>query len=307
MVNIDNSLETFIMADYCVARFMHKLRRLAIREYRLNNYGECSKRCISWFKLYSVMLPSYIKYDDIFTSRNLNISSLNNPDFRFNFIINQLRDSKYKEALYWYTECRKYLVGPVAYCLIQKINTIFPIHERYDAFMTYSDIVVADKGLHDTYSHYQYMQETLTVLKKATKYNRLLDAKDMLSVLNSISIKPRVVAKPEIIKKNKQNDCLKMPVNNTNQTHVIPMKNIACHQLDVSRLTYDNATVGMVISYATKKGTEYGKITKVCKDYVETLRLKKDASDNYTEHKVKVCKVSQNKPVYTRVISILKV
>ena len=90
MVNINNSLETFIMADYLLARFMHKLRRLAIREYRLNNYGECSRRCISWFKLYSVILPSYVKYADIFTTDALNIESENNPDFRFNFIVNQL-------------------------------------------------------------------------------------------------------------------------------------------------------------------------------------------------------------------------
>jgi hypothetical protein len=305
MINIDNTLETFIMADYSIARLMHKLRRLAIREYNLNNYGECSKRCINWFKLYSIMLPSYIQYDDIFTTKALNTESLNNPDYRFNFIINQLRDSKYKEALYWYTDCRKFLVGPKAYCLIEKINTILPKHERYEAFMTFSDIVVADKGLHNTYAHYQYMSETQSILKKAKKYNSMISCKDSLDVLNSISINPRVVAKPNTPKKNTQNDCENITVNNTHQTHVLPFSNVVTQKSDVIRLTYDNAKVGMIISYVTKKGKEYAKITKVCKEYPETLRLKKDKSGNYIPHNVCMCKASKNKPEYTRVISII--
>ena len=306
MINIDNTLETFIKADYSVARLMHKLRRLAIREFKLNNHGECSKRCISWFKLYSVILPSYIQYDDIFTTKALNTESLNNPDFRFNFIINQLRDSIYKEALYWYSDCRKFLVGPTAYCLIEKINTILPKHERYEAFMTFSDIVVADKGLHNTYAHYQYMTETLAVLNQAKKYNSMISCDDMVNVLKSISIKPRVVAKPVSALTDIQNNCVNITVNNTDQTHIIPMVNNENLKSDVIRLTYDNAKVGMIISYVTKKGREYAKITNVCKEYPETLRLKKDKSGNFTPHNVSMCKASKNKPEYTRLITILR-
>ena len=50
---------------------------------------------------------------------------------------------------------------------------------------------------------------------------------------------------------------------------------------------------------------EYAKITKVCKEYPETLRLKKDKSGNFTPHNVCMCKASKNKPEYTRVISII--
>ena len=309
MVNINNSLETFIMADYLLARFMHKLRRLAIREYRLNNYGECSRRCISWFKLYSVILPSYVKYADIFTTDALNIESENNPDFRFNFIVNQLRDSKYKEALYWYTECRKYLVGPIAYCLIEKINKILPQNERYEAFMTYSEIVVADKGLHNSAAHYEYMQETLQILNKVKKYYKLIGADKIISVLNSISIKPREFLKLSFQETPKKDDTMKIsnaPVNNINQLHTIPLDDSENKKVDTqNRLTYENAKVGMIISYATKKGTEYAKITKVCKDYVETHRLTRNLVGGFSPHKVAVCKVSQNKPAYTRVIKIL--
>ena len=130
MLNIDNTLDTFINADYETAKLMQRLRKLAKREYKLQNYGECSRRCIQWMKLYVVMLPSYVKYADIFTTVKLNTKPLNNPEYRFNYIVNQLRDSKYKDALYWYTECPKYLVGPNAYCLMEKINGIFPKHER---------------------------------------------------------------------------------------------------------------------------------------------------------------------------------
>ena len=305
MLNIDNSLETFIVADYHVARLMHKLRRLAIREYKLDNYGECSKRCIQWFKLYSVILPSYVKYDDIFTTHNLDLDTLNNSDYRFNFIINQLRDLKYKDALYWYTECRKFLVGPVAYCIIEKINTILPKDERYEAFMTYSDIVVADKCLRNTRAHSEYMLDIKTILNKAKKYNRMIAYENMLSVLNSISIKPREFSKKSSLEKIEQIDCDKVPVNNTNQTLTLSVNNRTSTKSDNKRLTSENAKVGMIITYATKKGTEYAKITKVCAEYVETLRLKKDTDGSYTAHKVSVCKASQNKPEYTRVITIL--
>jgi hypothetical protein len=308
MLNIDNTLETFIMADFSLARLMHKLRRLAIREYRLNNYGECSKRCMNWFKIYSVILPSYVKYTDIFTTQPLNIESANNSDFRFNFIINQLRDTKYKEALYWYTECRKYLVGPAAYCLIEKINTILPKNERYEAFMTYSEIVVADKGLHNSAAHYKYMQETLQILKNVKKYYKLIGADNIMSVLNSISIKPRKVFKLsslENVKKNDTNKNINVTVNNVKQLYTLPEDNCENKKVDTLRLTYENARVGMIISYATKKGTEYARITKVCKDYVETDRLKLDTNSSYSPHKVAICKVSQNKPAYTRVIRIL--
>ena len=309
MFNIDNTLETFIMADYSVARLMHKLRRLAIREYKLNNFGECSKRCISWFKLYSIILPNYIKYPDIFTTHELNTEILNNTDFRFNFVINQLRDSKYKEVLYWYTDCRKFLVGPVAYCLLEKINTIMPKHEKYEIFMNYSDIVVADKGLHNTQAHWVYMIETLTALKKAKKYNRMVNSENMVSALESISIKPREVDTYFVttkINKIKQIDCVNLPVNNTNQTLTLPVNDCVPKKSGSVRLTYENAKVGMIISYATKKGTEYAKVTKVSQEYVETLRLKKDSEGRYTEHKVSVCRASQNKPAFTRVINILE-
>ena len=318
MINIDNTLETFVKADYSVARLMHKLRRLALREYKLGNYGESSKRCISWLKLYSVMLPTYIQYADIFTTNDIIVSG-EKTDYRFNFTINQLRTSKYDDTLYWYTECRKYLVGPNAYCLIEKINKILPDGEKYEAFMTYPDIVASDGGLHNTHARYVYMCETLSILKEAKKLNTTICSDKILPILNSIIIKPVEVEKKQqievekkqvVVEKNKQDKWIKVyPCDNEDTpkpTQMMqPSPKVANPQQLSERLTYDNANVGMIITYATKKGTEYAKITKVCAEYVETLRLKKDTNGSYTEHKVLVCKASQNKPEYTRVITIL--
>jgi hypothetical protein len=133
----------------------------------------------------------------------------------------------------------------------------------------------------------------------------MIASENMLSVLNSILIIPRECAKKSSPKKMEQIDCDKAPINNTNQTLTLPVNDSVPKKSGSVRLTFENAKVGMIISYATKKGTEYAKVTKVCPEYVETLRLKKDSEDHYTEHKVSVCKASQNKPAYTRVITIL--
>jgi hypothetical protein len=317
MINIDNTLETFVKADYSVARLMHKLRRLALREYKLGNYGESSKRCISWFKLYSVILPTYIQYPDIFTTNEIIVSG-ERTDYRFNFTINQLRTSKYDDTLYWYTECRKYLVGPNAYCLIEKINKILPDHEKYEAFMTYSDIVVSDGGLNNTHARYVYMCDTLSILKEAKKFNRMICSDKVLPILNSIIIKPvEVIKKQQVevektdaVEKNKQEKWIKVYPCDIEDTPkptqtMQPSPKVTMAEKISERLTYDNAHVGMIITYSTKKGIEYAKITKVCKEFVETNRLKKDSDGKYIEHKVPMCKVSQNKPAYTRVITIL--
>jgi len=298
-------LETFVKADYSVARLMHKLRRLAVREYRIGNYGECSKRCISWFKLYSVMLTKYVQYGDIFTTHPIIVPS-DTDDYRFNFTINQLRTSKYDDALYWYTECRKYLVGPGAYCIIEKINKIFPDHQKYEAFMTYSDIVASDRGLHNNHSRYVYMCETLAILKEAKKLHHKIGSSTILSVLTSIAIKPVEVVKTCSIQKIKEEKWVKVhPCDNDEPSPMEPSPKVTTPHKSSERLTYNNAKVGMIISYSTKKGMEYAKITKVFKEYVDTLRLRKDTDGKFVEHKVSVCKVSQNKPAFTRVITIL--
>ena len=141
------------------------------------------------------------------------------------------------------------------------------------------------------------------------KYYKLIGADKIISVLNSISIKPREFLKLSFQETPKKDDTMKIsnaPVNNINQLHTIPLDDSENKKVDTqNRLTYENAKVGMNISYATKKGTEYAKITKVCKDYVETHRLTRNLVGGFSPHKVAVCKVSQNKPAYTRVIKIL--
>ena len=56
----------------------------------------------------------------------------------------------YDKVIKKYMDCRKFLVGPIVYQLVQKINQSLPVHEQWDSFMTYEDIVAADNGLNSS-------------------------------------------------------------------------------------------------------------------------------------------------------------
>jgi hypothetical protein len=71
------------------------------------------------------------------------------------------------------------------------------------------------------------------------------------------------------------------------------------------RLSIENAKLGMVISYATKKSVEYGKITAIKPTYVEIMRLQQQNDGSFVPHKVAMCKASKNKPAFQRMISIV--
>lgn len=304
MVNIDKPLEDYVNANYSMTKLMQCLRKLAKYEYAWCNYGQCSRRCIEWMKLYKVLIPYYSNEPDIY-KKNTPIDK-NDANFREKFMISQMKTSKYEEIMYWYTECRKHLVGMNAFNLIQDINIYLPEREQYEVFLNYNEITKADGGLHNSRTRYNFMLKTKKFLDEAVHLNSEIQYDKALNVLVDISVKP----KPFSDTINDNNTNISNTENKLDTTSSVDssMNNTDNVRNKVGeRLTHDNACIGMVITYNTKKGVEYGKIKKVCDYFVEIDRLKRLDDNTYVPHKVQICKSSQNKPAFTRVITIVSV
>jgi len=286
-MNIDKPLDNYVNANYANIKLLCYLRKLAKYEYAWKNYGQCSKRSIEWMKLYKLLIPAYANCMDIY-KKSEHIDKTD-TDFRWKFTINQMCTIKYGEVLYWYTECRKHLVGQIGFNLIDEINTYLPESEQYEVFLNYHEITKSDGGLHNSTLRYNYMKKVKRNLDEALRLNVEIEYDKAIDILSTISIKPKSMTKDVSITEL-----------NTTTSHLNKLTDLIGE-----RLTFNNASVGMIITYKTKKGTEYGKIKKVCNDFVEIDRIKRLDDNNYIPHKVPMCKVSQNKPAFTRVITIV--
>jgi hypothetical protein len=309
MTNLNNSLTTFIRADYYTSKLMKRLIELSCKEYSLENYGECNKRCIQWLRLYSIMLPKYKDYVGILNGEN--VEKRGSDSYRWNFMINALHTSNYDRVIRKHMDCHKFLVGPTVYQLVQKINQSLPIHEQWDAFMTYQDIVDADNGLNSSSTRESLLSHCKTTLKQTHILNQKVDNTAILDILDKIHFKWTIDTNDQI----KENTEIQMPELITDQleewAYILPEEfkekiDKVETELKGHRLTNKNAKIDMIISYSTKKGIEYGRISKITETSVETDRLKKDKDGKFVPHHVGICKSSGNKPMFTRVITIVE-
>ena len=307
MTNLDNSLSTFIRSDYYLTKLMRRLVELSSKEYSLENYGECKKRCIQWMRLYSVMLPKYKDYVGIIKGEK--VDKKGTDSFRWNFMIESLNTNYYDKVIKKYMDCRKFLVGPVVYQLVQKINKSLPIHEQWDAFMTYEDIVAVDNGISSSSTRESLLAHCKTTFRQAYILATKVDNQPILEIMNKIHFKWNIDTNDQI---EKINDV--QPKVESKQledwAYILPEEfkeksDKIEKSLKGERLTYSNANLDMIISYSTKKGTEFGRVIKISETGVEISRLKKDKDGNFVPHHIAVCKSSGNKPMFTRVITIL--
>ena len=307
MTNLDNSLSTFIRSDYYITKVMRRLVELSSKEYSLENYGECNKRCIQWMRLYSVMLPKYKDYVGIIKGEK--VDKKGTDSFRWNFMIESLNTNYYDKVIKKYMDCRKFLVGPVVYQLVQKINKSLPIHEQWDAFMTYEDIVAVDNGISSSSTRESLLAHCKTTFRQAYILATKVDNQPILEIMNKIHFKWNIDTNDQI---EKINDV--QPKVESKQledwAYILPEEfkeksDKIEKSLKGERLTYSNAKLDMIISYSTKKGTEFGRVIKISETGVEISRLKKDKDGNFVPHHIAVCKSSGNKPMFTRVITIL--
>jgi hypothetical protein len=311
MTNLDNSLTTFIRADYYVSKLMKRLIELISKEYSLENYGECNKRCIQWLRLYTVMIPKYKEYIGILDGEE--VGKTGTDSFRWNFMMKALHTENYDKVIKKYMDCRKFLVGPVAYQLIQKINQSLPVHDQWDAFMTYEDIVAADKGIAKSSSRESLLSHCKTTFKQTYLLNKKVDNQPILEILEKIHFKWDIDTNDQL--KDTCQKKVEVVIHPTDQleewAYILPeefKEKIEKYEKEVigHRLTSDNAKVDMIISYVTKKGVEFGQISKITNSGVEITRLKKDKDGTFVPHHVAVCKSSGNKPMFTRVITIIQ-
>jgi len=312
MTNLDNSLTTFIRADYYVSKLMRRLIELSSKEYSLENYGECNKRCIQWLRLYSVMLPKYKDYVGILEGEE--VVKKGTDSFRWNYMMKSLHTDNYDKVIKKYMDCRKFLVGPIVYQLVQKINKSLPVHEQWDSFMTYEDIVAADNGLNSSSTRESLLAHCKATYKQTYLLLSKVDNQSVLDILNKINFKYTIDTNDQI-KDATEIQSHKLPKLETDQleewAYILPdefKEKIDKYETEVrgKRLTFKNARVDMIISYSTKKGIEFGRISKISETGVEISRIKKDKDGKFVPHHVAVCKSSGNKPMFTRVITIVQ-
>jgi len=304
MTNLDNSLSTFIRSDYYITKLMRRLVELCSKEYSLENYGECNKRCIQWMRLYSVMLPKYKDYVGIIEGEK--VDKKGTDSFRWNFMMESLNTSNYDKVISKYMDCRKFLVGPVVYQLVQKINKSLPTEQQWDAFMTYEDIVAEDNGITSSSIRESLLAHCKTTLNQAYILAKKVDNQPILEIINKIHFKWNIDTndqinddQPKVESKQLEDWAYILPEEFKEKSDKIEKS------LKGERLTYSNAKLDMIISYSTKKGTEFGRVIKINETGVEISRLKKDKDGNFVSHHIAVCKSSGNKPMFTRVITIL--
>jgi hypothetical protein len=254
---------------------------------------------------------------------------------RFMDIISALSTDNYDMVLTKYMDCSKFLVGPTVYQLVQKVNSYLENSQQWDVFMTYNEMVEVDNGINLSEKRDKKLTECIRYLNKISKC-----PKEQLISYQMIIDKIRFRIQPiksdnvletegfehiEIAETDKSNE---YDVVNTSQIYEFPeyvevetpkWANIPPKEWNTiptkaynyisdfsnKRLTHENARLGQIVWYVTKKSTEYGKIVDIKPKYIEVERLIKQSNGVFVKHGKPICKASGNKPAFTRVITIL--
>lgn len=297
MPSIDHSLETLIRADYYITKLMTKLAELVTMEYSNENYGEASKRCVQWLKLYRVMVHKYKDYIHDSTehiNRDKYYVEESHESKRWDAMMSALRTKMYDRILIKYMDCHKFLVGPKVFDLVQQINTALPNEDNWTVFTSFRDMVVEDGGVNQSDERTMLLSMCSNVLSHTLRINRTIENFPILEILEKMRFKTKI---PTTIQLTTEAE--------TEYVYVSSPSNAPTKATVPERLSFENAKLGMVISYATKKSVEYGKITAIKPTYVEIMRLQQQNNGSFVPHKVAMCKASKNKPAFQRMISII--
>jgi hypothetical protein len=296
MPSINHSLETLIRADYYIMKLMTKLAELVTVEYSNENYGETSKRCVQWLKLYRIMVHKYKDYIRQGTEHINRDKYYVEESKRWDAMMSALRTKMYDRILIKYMDCNKFLVGPKVFDLVQQINTVLPNEDSWTVFTSFRDIVVEDGGVNQSDERTMLLSMCSNVLSHTLRINRTIENFPILEILENMRFKTKI---PITVQREAE------PEPEAESEYVYVSSNAPTKATVQERLSFENAKLGMVISYATKKSVEYGKITTIKPTYVETTRLQQQNNGSFVPHKVAVCKASKNKPAFQRLISIV--
>jgi len=295
MPNIDHSLETLIRADYYITKLMTKLAELVTVEYSNENYGETSKRCVQWLKLYRIMVHKYKDYIRDGTehiNRDKYYVEESHESKRWDAMMSALRTKMYDRILIKYMDCHKFLVGPKVFDLVQQINTALPNQDNWTVFTSFRDMVVEDGGVNQSDERTMLLSMCSNVLSHTLRINRTIENFPILEILEKMRFKTKIPTTIQLVTEA--------------ETEYVYVSSHAPSNATVpERLSFENAKLGMVISYSTKKSVEYGKITAIKPTYVEIMRLQQQNNGSFVPHKVAMCKASKNKPAFQRLISIV--
>ena len=320
-----SSNNMLIKIHYDISKLMNSVRELAKLEYSNENYGECAKRSIQWLRFYVALLPYYSEKS---TEKSVQ-EPIENDKYckRYFYILNAMSTENYDNVLCKYMDCNKFLVGPTVYQLVQKANSYLCHSNQWEVFMTFNEMVELDKGLYQSVDRDDKLFECLQHLNKVKKYTKA-QLKSYETFLNKIHfhVKPidkkqkNVYEQKNEIDKHEEYDIVNSSYTNDyydwtdigTQTwsQVLPkeweQKSEKPTVRANDRLTVENAKIGQIISYQTKKSVEYGRIIQIKPNFVEIERLAKQSDGSYSAHPKAVCKASNNKPAFSRVITIIQ-
>ena len=316
-----------LKTHYAISKLMNSLRELSKLEYSLENYGECVKRAIQWLKLYVSMLPEYANEFD----GNHNVEQNQNDKYikQYFYILNALSIENYDYILQKYMDCNKFLVGPTVYQLVQKVNSFMSNSNQWEVFMTFNDMVELDNGLAECSDRNHKLTQSFKNLTKVKNCSKE-ELKPFQQILNKIHFRVKPIEKEAAIAPKTEQEIDKYyeyDIVNTSNLYEdtewtewtditkqacdnpIPKESNIKSKKSVEnsgmRLTHQNAKIGQIISYKTKKCVEYGEITKIYPTYVDIVRLTKNKDGLFTLHSKLMCKASGNKPAFTRVITLV--
>ena len=300
MPSIDHSLETLIRADYYITKLMTKLAELVLVEYSNENYGETSKRCVQWLKLYRIMVhkyKDYIRDETAHINRDKYYVEESHESKRWEAMMSALRTKMYDRILIKYMDCHKFLVGPKVFDLVQQINTALPNQDNWTVFTSFRDIVTEDGGVNQSDERTMLLSMCSNVWTHTLRINRIIENFPIVEILEKMRFKTKIPITVQLAAE---------PEPEAEAEYVYVSSPTTPTKATVQeRLSFENAKLGMVISYATKKSTEYGKITAIKPTYVEITRLQQQNNGSFVPHKVAMCKASKNKPAFQRLISIV--
>lgn len=299
MPSIDHSLETLLRADYYITKLMTKLAELVTVEYSNENYGETSKRCVQWLKLYRIMVHKYKNYIRDGTehiNRDKYYVEESRESKRWDAMMSALRTKMYDRILIKYMDCHKFLVGPKVFDLVQQINTSLPNQDNWTVFTSFRDMVVEDGGVNQSDERTMLLSMCSNVLSHTLRINRTIENFPIVEILEKMRFKTKIPTTIQLAAEPEPEAEAE-----SEYVHVSSPTKATVPE----RLSIENAKLGMVISYATKKSVEYGKITAIKPTYVEIMRLQQQNNGSFVPHKVAMCKASKNKPAFQRLISII--
>lgn len=179
---INYALDDIIKIDYYRLKVLKNLGKLVQEEYRLENYELANHHALTYLKVYKRIVREYKGSPYLDTSKKINkCDEYKMKEVRY------LSPKYLDRVLNTYMNCRKFLVGKLAFNIIEDINTCLPYNEQWEVFTSYDQIYEAD----GQYGNSNYRQK---LLKRQHKFvNKLIKQYTYLKQVKSANLYSKIL------------------------------------------------------------------------------------------------------------------